>query len=230
MKKLFLVGALAASMALSSSAFAAVSYGDADTLKVAYDGADKVSVTTDLSTYNGQMTVLVLNNDDGTVVAEDIMYIDQAASGTGIFQNMGLLMPDGATTLPVGTYTVKVGSDDAALTSLLVGTIKVTADETGKKVSFVFGDVTGDDAANTDDAVAIMAKLVGGAADVGGIYLIGQEVALKDGSVHAFGDVTGDDAANTDDAVAIMAKLVGGAADVGGLYAIGDDAELIVNE
>ena len=234
MKKLFLAGVLTAAMAISTSAFAAVSYGENDTLGVTYDPAtNKVSVTTDLSTYNGQMTLLVLDKDASAVTSDTILYIDQDAApeaGAKIFQDMGLKMPADVTTLPAGTYPVKVGSDDASLTALLVGNIIVTEDAGGKKITFVFGDVTGDDKANTDDAVAIMAKLIGGSANVGGLYAIGNELTLKDGTGYTFGDVTGDSKANTDDAVAIMAKLIGGSANVGGLHAIGANAELTIVE
>ena len=232
MKKLFLAGVLTAAMAISTSAFAAVSYGENDTLGVTYDPAtNKVSVTTDLSTYNGQMTLLVLDKGASAVTSDTILYIDQDAApeaGAKIFQDMGLKMPADVTTLPAGTYPVKVGSDDASLTALLVGNIIVTEDAGGKKITLVYGDVTGDDEANTDDGMAILSKMVGGPLKVtGGAYDIGTAVTAD----FVYGDVTGDGEANTDDGMAILSKMVGGPLKVtGGVYDIGTPVELTVQE
>ena len=232
MKKLFLAGVLTAAMAISTSAFAAVNYGENDTLGVTYDPAtNKVSVTTDLSTYNGQMTLLVLDKDTSAVTSDTILYIDQDAApdaGAKIFQDMGLKMPADVTTLPAGTYPVKVGSDDASLTALLVGNIIVTEDAGGKKITLVYGDVTGDDEANTDDGMAILSKMVGGPLKVtGGAYDIGTAVTAD----FVYGDVTGDGEANTDDGMAILSKMVGGPLKVtGGVYDIGTPVELTVQE
>lgn len=110
MKKLFLVGAIVASMAFSSSALAAVSYGEADTLDVsANTTAATISVETDLSAYDGQMTVVVMSGD-AVDAAGHIIYIDQQAAGAGIFQDMAV-MGD----LDAGIYTVRVGNTSGAL-------------------------------------------------------------------------------------------------------------------
>lgn len=192
MKKLFLAGVLTAAMAISTSAFAAVSYGENDTLGVTYDPAtNKVSVTTDLSTYNGQMTLLVLDKDASAVTSDTILYIDQDAApetGAKIFQDMGLKMPADVTTLPAGTYPVKVGSDDASLTALLVGNIIVTEDAGGKEIKFIFGDVNGGEYTGTADkdityvtaadALDILKASVGGATAKGGIADIGSVVTV----------------------------------------------------
>ena len=192
MKKLFLAGVLTAAMAISTSAFAAVNYGEDDTLGVTYDPAtNKVSVTTDLSGYNGQMTLLVLDKDASAVTSDTILYIDQDAApetGAKIFQDMGLKMPADVTTLPAGTYPVKVGSDDASLTALLVGNIIITEDAGGKEIKFIFGDVNGGEYTGTADkdisyvtaadAFDIIKASVGGATAKGGIADIGSVVTV----------------------------------------------------
>ncbi len=173
MKKLFLVGAIVASMAFSSSALAAVSYGNGENAKVSYDNGT-VSVTTDLSDYSGQMTVIVLNNDDGTVAPEDIMYIDQAAAGANIFQNMGL-----KTAIPAGgTYTVKIGGENVP--ALITETITVTDDgNEGTDWTFVYGDVNGSNTVTVDDVIAIVNHLIAAGSNAGGDYDIGETITLK---------------------------------------------------
>ena len=172
MKKLFLVGAIVASMAFSSSALAAVSYGNGENAKVSYDATNgTVSVTTDLSSYSGQMTVIVLNNDDGSIAQEDIMYIDQTAAGANIFQNMGL-----KTAIPAGsTYTVKIGG--ANVSGLITETITVTAD--GTDWTFVYGDVDGTETVAVEDVSAIIAHLIGSGSEAGGDYAIGTTNTIK---------------------------------------------------
>lgn len=191
MKKILMAGVLAASMAVSSSAFAAVEYGNADTLDLSYDAAtNQVSVdmatpvddgtTTLAAKYAGkQLTVVVLDQDDdaSTIVASEIMYIDQAEASTTIFQNMGLLLKDDATTLPVGTYDVKLGGE--GITTLLVGQIIVEEDgPAGVQVNFKFGDVNGNGAVDATDAGNLLALAAGGAADRGGAYTIGAVVDI----------------------------------------------------
>jgi len=201
MKKLFLVGALAASMAFSSSALAAVDYGQNENLTVSYDGTSLVSVTTNLSTYAGdQMTVLVLNNDDGSVEDTDIMYIDQAAApsewkdGTMIFQDMGLLMPTEKdaegndvplATLPTGIYTVKVGGTNLDSASLLKATIVVSADEEKEEYKIMWGDSDGDGSIGPNDSSVILQRNVGGTTTFTSTidskdYTIGQTYTVTD--------------------------------------------------
>ena len=111
MKKLFLVGAIVASMAFSSSALAAVSYGEADSLDVsANTTAGTVSVETDLSSYDGQMTVVVMKGDAVDAAENGIIYVDQTAAGAGIFQDMAVING-----LEAGIYTVRVGNTSGAL-------------------------------------------------------------------------------------------------------------------
>ena len=192
MKKLFLAGVLAASMAASSVASAAVTYGNADdALGIAY-ADNAVSVTEDLSTYSGdQMTVLVLDGDGSVVSESTILYIDQDTApavweGNEIFQDMGLYLGSNEN-LPEGSYTVKVGGDN--ISELLVGTFTVAADPVVPStvdVKFVFGDVNGGayvGEAETDmsyvdasDALAVIKASVGGEKAKGGIANIGAVV------------------------------------------------------
>ena len=230
MKKLFLAGVLTAAMAISTSAFAAVSYGENDTLGVTYDPAtNKVSVTTDLSTYNGQMTLLVLDKDASAVTSDTILYIDQDAApeaGAKIFQDMGLKMPADVTTLPAGTYPVKVGSDDPSLTALLVGNIIITEDAGGKKISFKWGDVNGSGSADAGDAADILAIKTGTVNE--GPYVIGTDIVLKAGGSFKWGDVNGSGSADAGDAADILAIKTGTVNE--GPYVIGTDLELEIVE
>ena len=235
MKKLFLAGALCAAMALSSTAFAAVE--EDSSLNVSYDDVENtVSVTDNLSSYEGQMTVLILNADTSEIVAENIIYIDQTAAAEGIFQNMGVLLPEGADKLPAGTYYVKVGGENVP--NILVGEFTVSDGGEGQDITFVFGDVngsyTGDGAAaasvDAADASNILALVAGGTTNRGGAYNIGDIVTDKEGKTFVFGDVngsyTGDGAAaasvDAADASNILALVAGGTTNRGGAYNIGD--------
>lgn len=147
MKKLLFLGACVASLVVSTSALAAVSYGEDDTLSITSPAVGATgnitSISVDASGFGttGQMTVLVLDGTDTTTIDQNkIMYIDQAAAGTGIFQNMGLLLPENATTLPNGSYTIMVGNDQSAPIKKAVLTIS----EGTKPKSVAYGDVNGD--------------------------------------------------------------------------------------
>ena len=179
MKKLFLAGALCAAMALSSTAFAAVDYGENVNLQVTYDETQSTaSITTDLSAYEGQMTVLILNADTSEIVAENIIYIDQTAAGEGIFQNMGVLLPEGADKLPAGTYYVKVGGENVE--SILVATFTISDGSEGREFTFTWGDVNGQDGLSQTDALDILSSFVGGSATVGtSEYALGESVTIK---------------------------------------------------
>lgn len=207
MKKLFLTGVLSAAMTFSTSAFAAVTYGTTDTLGVSYDSSKStVSVTTDLSKYSGQMTVIVLDKDASAVNSSTILYIDQDAapadsSATKIFQNMGLKK----TNLPDGTYTVKVGSDDKTMENPLVGTIVISSD--GEKISFVWGDVNNSGAADSSDAADILAIATGTVNE--GVYTIGTPLNLSAGGKIVWGDVNDSGAADSSDAADILAIATG---------------------
>ncbi len=234
MKKLFLAGVLTAAMAISTSAFAAVSYGENDTLGVTYDPAtNKVSVTTDLSTYNGQMTLLVLDKDASAITSDTILYIDQDAApeaGAKIFQDMGLKMPADVTTLPAGTYPVKVGSDDASLTALLVGNIIVTEDAGGKEIKFIFGDVNNSGAADGIDALDILSYSVNSTLNKVGAFAMGDTLATKSGNTIIFGDVNSSGATDGIDALDILSYSVNSTLNKVGTYAIDEEVTVVVNE
>lgn len=137
------VGALSAVVA--TSAFAATY--DKDT--------GKVSTEKDLSTYTGQMTVLVIekgaDEKEGGIVAEDILYIDQTEAAAGIFQGMGVK----GGSLANGTYVVKIGGEnvDAILTEeFTVGGTKIIQ----------LGECDGEKAAvDVGDALAILKHSAG---------------------------------------------------------------------
>ena len=152
MKKFLLLGACVASIAVSSSAFAAVNYGEETGLTISVNEAENaVSVTEGLPT-EGQATVLVVKgNNPATITQGDILFIDQDAAGTATFaKDMGLLLKaeDGSALekLPAGTYTVKVGGDKVA--AIAVKTFTVSDSATQDKKTVAYGNVNGD----VDDA------------------------------------------------------------------------------
>lgn len=204
MKKLLFLGACVASLVVSTSALAAVSYGESDTLSITSPAVDATgnitSISVDASGFGttGQMTVLVLNGTDTTTIDQNkIMYIDQAAAGTGIFQNMGLLLPENATTLPNGSYTIMVGNDQGAAIKKAVLTISADVQKkTGK-----YGDVNGDTNINASDASLIVQKYAG---------MVTQFVD-QDGVVmpDTVGDVNGDTNVNASDASLIVQHYAG---------------------
>lgn len=124
------VGALSAVMA--TSAFAAT-YSDG-----------KVSATTDLSGYTGQMTVLVLAKgaDADGITSDEILYIDQVEAGADIFQNMGVK----GGTLANGDYVVKIGGDNVE--EIIVEEFKVGG--------YKFADVNADNAVDADDVTRLL--------------------------------------------------------------------------
>ena len=148
MKKFLLLGACVASIAVSSSALAAVTYGDESNLAVEVNSTETaVSVTSGLPT-EVQATVLVVKgNNPATIAQGDILFIDQDAAGTATFaKDMGLLLKaaDGSTLekLPAGTYTVKVGGDK--VTAIAVKTFTVSDSATPDKKTVAYGNVNGD--------------------------------------------------------------------------------------
>ena len=148
MKKFLLLGACVASIAVSSSAFAAVNYGEETGLTISVNEAENaVSVTEGLPT-EGQATVLVVKgNNPATITQGDILFIDQDAAGTATFaKDMGLLLKaeDGSALekLPAGTYTVKVGGDK--VTAIAVKTFTVSDSATPDKKTVAYGNVNGD--------------------------------------------------------------------------------------
>ena len=227
MKKLFLAGALTVAMAFSSTAFAAVEYGQNETLQVEYDDIlNTASVTTNLSSYEGQMTILILNSNTSEIVAENIIYIDQAAAGEDIFKNMGVLLPEGADKLPAGTYYVKVGGENVK--SILVATFTITEEGEGKDFTFTWGDVNGQDGLSQTDALDILSSFVGGSATVGiSEYALGATLSGTDGSQIIWGDVNGQDGLSQTDALDILSSFVGGSASVGtSQYALGESVTI----
>jgi hypothetical protein len=220
MKKILLAGALAASMLASSAAFAAdLTVGVSE---------DKLTVTADtdaIMTANAgkQMTVVVVDGNGSTVSTDTIRYIDQDEAKAGLFESMGVLLKDGETALPVGTYTVKIGGED--ITDLYVGTLTIAAEVTGTKVTFVWGDVNAEDGLNVTDAMDIISAQAGGSATVGSsAYAIGSVLTTVDGAEIVWGDVNAEDGLNVTDAMDIISAQAGGSATVGSsAYAIGSE-------
>lgn len=203
MKKLLFLGACVASLVVSTSALAAVSYGENDTLSITSPAVDATgnitSISVDTSGFGttGQMTVLVLNGTDTTTIDQNkIMYIDQAAAGTDIFQNMGLLLPENATTLPNGPYTIMVGNDQGAAIKKAVLTI--SADTQAKSVAY--GDVNGDTEVTSLDASLVLQRSI----DYITKFKDQSDVAIPDGA----GDVNGDTEVTSLDASLVLQRSI----------------------
>lgn len=145
LKKALLAGAAvgALSAIVATSAFAA-SYADG-----------KVSVETDLSEYNGQMTVLVIakgaDEKEGGIVADDILYIDQTEAAAGIFQDMGVK----GGKLDEGEYIVKIGGEN--VNNIITETLKIEGD----KPAYKFADVNADDNVDAEDVTRLLRHTTG---------------------------------------------------------------------
>lgn len=222
------VAASALSLAFTATSFAAVNYGENNNNLFTYDETNNtITITGDLSACGEDATVLVLKPlaPDATITDDDILYITQekAADKETALAGLGL---KGTSLAKDTVYTVKVGGTNiTSADAILAGTFTIADASTGEKITFVFGDVNGDGAAETADAKAILTKLIGAPADVGGLYPIGTTLTLAGGNTYVFGDVNGDGSAETADAKAILTKLIGAPADVGGQFAIGASAE-----
>lgn len=225
MKKIFLAGALAASMLISSSAFAAdlsASYADG---KVSVDTS---FITTEMINAGKQMTVVVLDGNGSTVTTDTIRYIDQETAAAGIFQDMGLLVKSTETAIPNGTYTVKVGGD--GITDLYVGT--VTVGEQGTPDTIKVGDINDSGFADTTDALSLIAYVLNSANDgaADNKYAIGTSLKINETESIVVGDVNGSDVADTTDALSIIAYVLNSANDgaADNQYYVGQDVSVII--
>lgn len=235
MKKFLLLGACVASIAVSSSAFAAVNYGEETGLTISVNEAENaVSVTEGLPT-EGQATVLVVKgNNPATIVQGDILFIDQDAAGTATFaKDMGLLLKaeDGSALekLPAGTYTVKVGGDK--VTAIAVKTFTVSDSAAGDDyvaLTGIYGDVNGDGSINATDSTSLLNALVAGGSNQPGkcAYVLGTKLAIKDSdAILVWGDYDGNKTVNTTDSTSLLNALVASGATKSGnsAYSFGDN-------
>ena len=221
------VAASALSLAFTATSFAAVNYGENNNNLFTYDETNNtITITGDLSACGEDATVLVLKPlTTDAITDDDILYITQekAADKETALAGLGL---KGESLAKDTVYTVKVGGTNiTSADAILAGTFTIADASTGEKITFVFGDVTGDGQAEAADAIAILNRQIGGPADMGGLYAIGTTLNLADGTTYVFGDVTGDGDAEAADAIAILNKQIGGPADMGGKFAIGANAE-----
>ena len=206
MKKILFLGACVASLAIaSSSAFAAVTYGQDDTLTITNPAANSTdpvtSISVDASGFGttGQMTVLVLDGTDSTnITADKILYIDQDDAGTNIFQNMGLKLPEGETKLADGSYKIMVGNDQGA--ALLSAVMTISAGTVEDKKTVAYGDVNGDGEVSSFDSSLVLQKsvrLIDGFKDQ-------ENITIPD----TVGDVNGDGEVSSFDSSLILQKSV----------------------
>jgi hypothetical protein len=226
-KKVMALAISVAAVCTSVTAFAETEY-NVEGLTGTYDAAtNALSLTVDGAA--GDKTVLVLDNGvlDTAATGEDILYINQYTADETAYATMKL---KGETALAVGTYAVKIGYTDAngdfaiANGSIVVTEKQVQEPET-VKVTFVLGDVDGDNLADGTDANYILAKVTGGTAKVG-TYVIGSGI---DATGIICGDVDRDNLADGTDANYILAKVTGGTAQVGtSTYKIGESVTIEV--
>jgi len=206
MKKLFLVGALAASMAFSSSALAAVNYGQDNGIAATLNEDGTVSVTTTLAgdaLTSGQLTILVLDKDIDEVITNEetgettkvtfddsnIMYIDQASvTDNAVFENMGLLNPNEAE-----TAYIRVGSDLGI--NIMTAELALVEEE---GPTYLLGDVNMDTSINMGDAAAILNHFMG-------------DAEITDATAKLAADVNVDTSINMGDAAAILNHFMGDA-------------------
>lgn len=148
----------------------------AETTKEMENGANMVSSNFDEKTFEvtatvdeadidgGEMSFVVLDYDadENNVAAEDILFIDQHSSTEGA-TFAGKINRYNLDELPVGDYKVKIGynSKAAGKFTIAVATLQVQPASTGKTIEFIWGDITGDDAVDGDDALAALLKYIG---------------------------------------------------------------------
>ena len=136
----------------TSTAFAAPVANDAG-----YDkAAGTYSVAADLSEVQGQLTLLII--PEAAYLADaiedaDILYIDQGAYASGLFQSVGIL---GGTTLGAGTYYAKIGGK--GLDEIIVEKFTIAAQQQGVEVQL--GDVNDDTSVNVSDIDPIVQHIL----------------------------------------------------------------------
>ena len=169
------VAASALSLAFTATSFAAVNYGENNNNLFTYDETNNtITITGDLSACGEDATVLVLKPlTTDAITDDDILYITQekAADKETALAGLGL---KGESLAKDTVYTVKVGGTNiTSADAILAGTFTIADASTGEKITFVFGDVTGDGQAEAADAKAILNKQIGAPANVGGQFAIG---------------------------------------------------------
>ena len=156
MKKLLATLTTVAMLATSTVAFADVVVNNDGYKKE----AGTYSVASDLSEVEGQLTLLIIPEAaylDGSIEDADILYIDQGAYAEGLFQSVGIL---GGTTLGNGTYYAKIGGKNLT-DGIIVEKFTVVAEEEGTKITVKWGDITGDNAVTSADAIAALMNFAG---------------------------------------------------------------------
>ncbi len=153
MKKL-LATLTTVAMLATTTAFAAPIENNAGYNKT----AGTYSVATDLSAVEGQLTLLIIPEAAylaGEVEDADILYIDQGAYATGLFQSVGIL---GGTTLEAGSYYAKIGGKNLT-DGIIVEKFTIAEENQGEEVQM--GDTTGEGAVNGLDVDPIVQHILG---------------------------------------------------------------------
>ncbi len=203
MKKLLATLTTVAMLATTTSAFAA----DPIANDAGFDkAAGTYSIASDLSKVEGQLTLLIIPEEaylSTTGIAdEDILYIDQGKYSSTLFKSVGIL---GGKELKAGDYYVKIGG--TGLNGIIVEKFTVVAEEEGTKITVKWGDITGDKAIDSSDAIAALMNFAG----YSRTYTVeGYEVpAGSDFGGYKWGDITGDKVIDSSDAIAALMNFAG---------------------
>jgi hypothetical protein len=272
LKKMLAVVTAVSAMAVSAPAFAAVS-GDFTSANGAvtadYSAFDqnKVRATVDVSkaVVGKEMSFVVLDNDvtgskitSGTIVADDILYIDQDTLGSSNYTfeaNINLALVNGAesdaTAIPAGSYPIRLGYyydvNGTPTFAIAEATMVVEEDDSEKTITFIWGDVNANGAANGADATALVNAIAGGTSTwtktVDGVtYTFGfnSDIVTADGKSYAmkigdnsvrWGDVNINGAANGADATALVNAIAGGTSTwLGGVVEFNDSTTITLTE
>lgn len=153
MKKL-LATLTTVAMLATTTAFAAPIENNAGYNKT----AGTYSVKSDLSEQTGQLTLLIIPESaysDGNIEDSDILYIDQGAYATGLFQSVGIL---GGKELKAGTYYAKIGGTNLANDGIVVESFTIVEESQGEEVQM--GDVNDDTVVNGLDLDPIVQHIL----------------------------------------------------------------------
>ena len=223
LKKMLAVVTAISAMLASVPAFAALDLSEKDavidTFTCTGEDTTSPSVTASVAASavdGGEMTFLILN--DGAVVqsiqAEDILYINQHTVSTDGTSFTGVInldrVGDNLTALPVGEYPVRIGYNSKTTGEFAIAeaTLKVEEDSAGgTTITIKWGDTTGDNSIDSEDALAVLLYYVGTANK----YTVsGQEATVgSDFAGYKWGDTTGDNSVDSEDALAVLLYYVG---------------------
>lgn len=176
------VSALTAAMAASASAMTATYVPGAE-------GAVNTVTLTDVANSGASQTMIILNQDAQVVESTMVEAIDQKDDST-VFTSVPV------NALDDGTYYVRIGGTDGSMQTATFTVGETDPDVPTKEI--MIGDVTGDKAIDTSDAVFVARANAKFTENIGDATKLAK---TADGNEIMIGDVTGDKAIDTSDAV-----------------------------